>query len=288
MKRLIPIVGLSLVFLLSGCQVEDETEEPKAPQAPSNLRIEATGADSDSIKLSWDASPTEDIGGYVITLDEHNTEVELGRDTVTSFTHKPTALGTYRVRAYKEFAVSPYEMQSGAISASTELVIRENQGPVWQFDAPSDIGFSAYGWDEETGIGRLYSFSSSDPDNRPFIDFWMDTLTPAKGTDKIFSPRDFGDVWVEARETWFYTTTEAGEYGFDNVTTAPGPGVWYNFAELTTDRVYILDLYTGHYVKILVTDRKIDGFHNFTFKYGFQPVKEFRRLGDDDPVVAKR
>ena len=247
-------------------EIKTETLQP-----PANLRIETAGADSLSINLSWIASPTEDIDGYIIRLGA----LELGRVTGTSLTHTPASLGIYRVSAYRG------NEESGEISASTELVIRENQGPVWWFDAPSDTGYSAYGWDE-TGSGTLYRFSSSDPDNRPFIDFWMDTLTPVKGTDKIFSPRDFGGAWVDARETWFYTTGNTGEAGFVNTKIAPGAGHWFNYAEITAiGRVYILHLTTGHYVKILVTDRKIEGHHNFTFKYGFQPVKGFRRLGDD-------
>jgi len=265
MKRLIPIIGIPLVLLIFGC--EEELKE--ALQSPSNLQIEVTGTDNLSIKLTWDASPTTDIDGYVIKLND----VVLDRVTGTQFTHtNPTELGVYRVGAYRG------DEESDAIQASTELVIRENQGPIWWFDAPSDTGCSAYGWDED-GIGSTYSFVGANKDS---IDFYMDSVDVGKGTDKIISPDSYPG-WSDAHETQFHTTGYTGAVGFTNTKIAPefGIGQYYNYAEITeTGRVYILYLENGHYVKLLVTGRKIEGHHNFSFKYGFQPVAGFRRLGD--------
>lgn len=264
MKKLIPIICIPFVILIIGCELEPE----EALQAPSNLQIEVAGTDNLSIKLTWDASPTTDIDGYVIRLND----VALDRVTGTQFTHSnPTELGVYRVRAYRG------DNESDAIQVSTELVIRENQGPIWWFDAPSDTGHSAYGWDEN-GIGDTYSFLGA---NKAYIDFYMDSVSVGKGTDKIISPDSYPG-WSDAHETRFHTTGNTGEAGFTNTKIAPafGVGQYYNYAELTeTGRVYILYLENGHYTKLLVTSRKIEGHHNFTFKYGFQPVAGFGRVG---------
>ncbi len=261
MKRFLPFLVVALVFLMIGCEGEPE----EALQAPSNLQIEVTGTDNLSVKLSWTASPTADIDGYVIKLDD----IELDRITGIEYTHtNPTKLGIYRVRAYRD------DDESGAINASTELITDDEQGPVWWFNAP---GHSAYGWDEN-GVGSTYSFVVA---NKEFIDFWMDSVSAVKGTDKIISP----DVWwSDADSTLFHTSTNTGETGFTNTKTAPefGIGAYANYAEITAEgKVYILYLEGGYYVKMLVTGRETTGHHNFTFKYGFQPVAEFRRLGDN-------
>ncbi len=266
MKKLIPFLLTPICLILSGGGCK--TEPVEALQAPSNLQIEVAGNDSLSIKLTWDASPTSDIDGYVIRLND----VSIDNVTNTEYTHNnPTELGTYRVRAYRN------DDESNPIEASTELIIAANQGPVWWFDAPIDTGYSAYGWDEN-GAGNTYSMVVG---NKDLIDFYMDTVSVAKGTDKIISTDAW---WDDANETRFHTTALTGETGFTNTKIAPefGIGAYLNYAEITaTGSIYILYLENGYYLKMLVTSRKVNGHHNFIFKYGFQPVAGFRRLGDD-------
>ncbi|OYD14275.1 hypothetical protein CH333_08430 [candidate division WOR-3 bacterium JGI_Cruoil_03_44_89] len=266
MKRLMAIAVIPLILLIFGCDEEPE----EVLQAPTNLQIEVTGGDNLSIKLTWNASPTTNIDGYVVRLND----VTLDRVTGTQFTHNnPTSLGVYRVRAYRG------DDESDAIQVSTELIVRENQGPVWWFDAPSDTGYSAYGWNAD-GIGNTYSMVGANKDS---IDFYMDSVGVGKGTDKIISPDSYPG-WGDAHETRFNTTGNTGVDGFTNTKIAPefGVGAYSNYAEITeTGKVYILYLESGHYVKLLVTGRKVSGNHNFTFKYGFQPIAGFRRLGND-------
>lgn len=266
MKRLIPLLFMPFLLVLFGGNCETEPEE--AIQPPSNLVIEVTGTDNLSIKLTWDASPTANIDGYKVIFEG----VVLDNVTNAQFIHDhPTELGDYRVKAYKG------DRESSSITGSTELIIADNQGPVWWFDAPTDTGYSAYGWDED-GTGSLYSFVVANKDS---IDFYMDSVSVAKGTDKMISPDAW---WDDAHATWFNTTSNTGDVGFTNTAIAPefGVGAYYNYAELTaTGIVYILYLDSDHYLKLLVKSRKVNGHHNFVFKYGFQPIAGFRRIGND-------
>ena len=269
MKRFIPIMFVPIVFILLGGSCESEPEE--ALQPASNLQIEVTGNDSLSIKLKWDASPTSNIDGYVIRLND----VSLDNVTNIEYTHNnPTELGIYRVRAFRD------DEESSAIQASTGLITATNQGPVWEFNAP--VGYpSGFGWDEDGG-GNTYSMVLTAKDS---IDLWMGEVEPWKGVYAIVSPDAYpSSNWEDAHSTWFYVP---GATNIDAVKIAPlqGGGEYDNYSELITNQVCVLLLQSGNFIKLKVTERDFADIQGtdylyFKFEYKFQPVAGFRRLGD--------
>jgi hypothetical protein len=262
MKRLLPLLGISLLAIFFGCEKEENPVEPTQLAPPTNLTIEVAGADSLSLTLSWTAS-TDSVKGYIIGFKGETID-STGADTLT-YTHTPSSLGEYTVRAYKG------NTKSEPISELTTLVEADDQGPVWWFAAPSDTGSSGYGWGED-GTGTCHNFRN---ENKPYIDFYMDTVEVVKGSDKMISP-DAYPGWSDAHETWFYMHTAS----YDNIDRAPHPDSvnYYNYAEIALNGTYILELQSGNYLKMEVTHRKIEGHHNFVFKYGFQKIPGFRRL----------
>ncbi|MFQ5906685.1 MAG: hypothetical protein ACE5JA_08935 [bacterium] len=87
------------------------------------------------------------------------------------------------------------------------------------------------------------------------------------------SPADtFGGTWHSTGLAYNVSWTYAG------VTVAPQSG-YLNFQTPVVNGVYVLWLAaSGHYVKLEVTEHDTVN-HSIRFKFGFQTVGGFRRLG---------
>jgi hypothetical protein len=239
-----------LLFASQGCK----STEVVVIENPTGLTIIVAGADSLSITLSWTESPTDDIDGYVIYLDG---AIE---DTTTneSITLTPTSLGEYYVRAYKG---SDFSDPSNAVS--TEIVESTNQGPIFDLDAPSSVGPSGYGWMDD-GSGNEYAVVAA---NQESVDVYIDE------DFDIASPSRIGGGWnvtpIAFDIAWDY----------DTFTEAPNTG-YVDWEDIVDGGTYVLYVDDAYYVKIEITEvGNAQGFDYIEFRYGFQPIAGYRRLG---------
>jgi hypothetical protein len=247
--RLVALLSvLALVLLIVGCG-EDEPTGPGTVAAPTNLTIEVAGSDSLSVRLSWSAS-SGTVDGYIISFAGNVI------DTTTDLFYQdtPTALGTYSVKAYQGTS------SSSAVEISTALHEEAGEGPVYYLPSSNPSG---YGWDN-VGNGTVYSAVNA---NRDLIDFVVDIF------DDLRSPSDtFGSLW--------HTTGIAHDvaWTYSGMTVAPLSG--YLTAQTPmTGGVYVLWLSAvNRYVKLEITEYN-SGSHYITFRFGFQAIAGFRRLG---------
>lgn len=226
-----------------------ETSAPPPP--PRNLRVKAAGADSLSLVLSWDP-PGQMVDGYIVyfmgdVLDTVDTNC---------YVDTPTALGSYSVRAYRKPNVS------AAVGTTSALHEQTGQGPIyWMEDLdPSHPG--GYGWDS-TGTGTVYRVTST---NRHYIDFVLDA------SDDLRSPADtFGIGWhstgIAYDSSWTYAS----------LTVAPASGYLGEQAAVLNG-VYALRIESGYYLKLQITTYDVLN-HSIIFKFAFQRISGFRRLG---------
>jgi hypothetical protein len=239
------------IFLVQGCSKEDDIV---VIASPTGLTIVVAGADSLSIHLDWTASTTADIDGYVIYF---NGTVE-DTTTNTSITMIPNELGEYYIRAYKD---SDYSDPSNTVT--TELVESSNQGPLYDFDAPSAVGPSGYGWLAD-GSGSEYSMITA---NQESVDVYVDS------DFDLASPSREGSGWK--------VTPIAFDIGwdYDNLDVAPITG-YVDWEDIVDGGTYVLYVNDTYYVKIEITEvGTSQGFDYIRFRYGFQSVAGFRRMG---------
>ena len=150
--KLSSILFISL-FLFPGCGKKTGTgggggngSGGTAPNPPTNLTITAAGSDSLSLKLNWNASTTSGIEKYLVCFNSSN----IAEVTTTSYTYKPSALGDYKIAAYKDGKTSSFSN-----IVSTQLVKDSAQGPIHISKDPR-----GYGWDS-TGSGEIDSIGNS-------------------------------------------------------------------------------------------------------------------------------
>ncbi|MDD2890725.1 MAG: hypothetical protein PHE49_08825 [bacterium] len=255
------LLCIGLVVGLSGCG-KNNPGDPDTVAAPTALTLAVAGADSLSLKLTWTAS-TDTADGYIVYL---NDEV---LDTVTAceYTHQPTELGNYEVKAYIGGTISD------AVEASSSLETATPGSKVYWMAAATAVGNSGYGW-STVGSGADYSMSSGTAaTEKAMTDFYVDSASVAKGTDKIISPDNYYSTW---NATWFYNFS--GNV-YDTLSVAPGWSQWKNYSEVTAvNNTIVLYVKDSHYVKIQITASNSTGDHYIELKYGFQKIAGFRRL----------
>jgi hypothetical protein len=227
----------------------DETSAP--PPSPRNLRMEAAGADSLSLRLSWDP-PGQIVDGYIVFF--------LGNvlDTVDTnyYEHRPATLGPYLVKAYRRPNVS------AAVETTSALYEQANQGPLYWMQDPDPAHRSGYGWDS-TGSGTVYLVTTS---NRFYIDFVLDA------SEDLRSPADsFGMLWHSTRIAYDSSWTYAG------LTSTPDSGYGPEQRAILNG-VYALNIESGYYLKLEITAYDVSS-HSIIFRYGFQRIAGFRRVG---------
>lgn len=256
MKKLLTFLGIFLiagVVYFYGC--EEELTDPLV--GPTGLGVTATGSDSLSLKLTWDASITEDIDGYIAYFD--NTPFDTVTATTTSCNHTPASLGDYHVTAYRD------DDEEASNTVSTKLEEHSNEGPV--YIVPSPLGPSGYGW-ASNGTGATYSLGTvGNRENIDKVDFVFDSDTTL--TDPNTFDTDFEhETGIAYNDTWTY----------GNLTEAPATG-YITYKEVVDGGTYVLWVHGKYYVKMEVTLGTEGGWSKTTFKYGFQKIPGFRRLG---------
>jgi len=250
---LLAVVGL--LVLIVGCGEDEPTGPGPTVSAPTNLTITVVPADSLSVQLSWTApvvAGPADIDGYIVSFKGNVVDTV----TTTTFQHTPTSLGTYSVKAYKG------DDESSAIEASTALHEETGEGPIYWMQDPDPGHPSCFGWDN-TGNGSTYPWDSQYIDN---IDLVLDA------DEDLRSPSDtFGGLW--------HTTGIAydGGWTYATMTVAPLSG-YFTFQNIFDGGVYVLYLETGNHLKLEITSYN-PGTHSIIFKFGYQTVAGFRRLG---------
>ena len=253
MMRIAALLAVAgLLVLVVGCGEEDPTGPGPTIPAPTNLTVQVGGTDT-SIRLNWTAPTTaQDIDGYIISLAGN----VLDTVTATTYEHIPTSLGTYSVKSYKG------SDHSSAIQVSTALHEETNEGPMYWLGDSDPLHPSGYGW-EADGNGSLYS---ANPGNINYIDMVLDIDIALR------SPADtFGGAW---HDTGFRSEVN---WTYENMVLAPDGG--YIVKEPAgINYVYVLLLESGNYLKLQVLT--YDGTAgSITFKFGYQTVVGFRRLG---------
>ncbi|MCD6417704.1 hypothetical protein J7M00_02845 [bacterium] len=257
-KRIIlaTLIAVFTIVFIIGCG-EDTTS---SIEPPSSLQL--TGATNETdLVLTWSPSPTEDIDGYRIYLgttllaDEEDLT-----PTTTTWTHiAPTTVGEYKVVAVRDDEESP------AATASTEPY--EDTGELYDFDTPSDQGYSGWGWNWTTGVGAFYSFST---DNASEIDMYYDSDNTLTSAD--YYSEDFPNT------TGFIVLTNT----YDNVGNVPTEG-YANSAPVGEGQVYAIVIMKDHtdewhYAKLRIDSYSASPYDRITFTYAYQTVKNFSLL----------
>ncbi len=256
MKKLLTFLGIfSLAVFFFGC--EEEPTDPDTLAPPTNLTLAVAGSDSLSLKLSWDAS-TDTVDGYLVYFEGDVIDTVAATKSLT-YTDTPTALGEYKIKAYKGSKLSD------PVTESSELEEDTNQGEVyWTGDTNPDHP-SGYGWVSD-GTGKAYSLTSGKGwTNTDKVDFVLDYYDK-KSTLMIRSPDDYNTAFdhttgVAHNISWTYDIAEA-------------PVGYGNYEDVVDGGTYVLWVHGKYYVKMKVTATATD----ITFKYGFQKIAGFRRL----------
>lgn len=255
MRIVTPLAIVGLVLLIAGCGEEEPTGPGPTVSAPTDLTITVVPADSLSVQLSWTApvvAGPADIDGYIVSFAGN----VLDTVTTTFFQHTPTSLGTYSVKAYKG------SDESSAIQKSTALHEETGEGPIFYMDDQDPDHPSGYGWDA-SGNGQTYSVA--DPANSQFVDLILDEF------DNLRSPLD------RKGAGWHLTHILVTDSTYANMKVAP-TGPYYNLRPAQEGDVYVLQIQSGHYLKLEITTWDA-GAHSMRFSFGFQTVAGFRRLG---------
>ncbi len=151
------VVGL-LIF--AGCPEPITNIEP-----PASISISADNTGTRVI-LTWEASPTEDIDGYIIYFKPLNgsfSPIDTVAATETQYEVDPNGVsGDYHITAYK---------------GDTESDPTNDVSTIPYHTAPTDLyelngsGSSGYGWDRTSGQGNTYPMSQAS--SADFVDFYL-------------------------------------------------------------------------------------------------------------------
>ena len=259
MKKLLTFLGIfSLAVFFFGCEEEPTDLDTLAP--PTNLALAVAGSDSLSLELSWDAS-TDTVDGYLVYFEGDVI------DTVTAITYTdtPTALGEYKIKAYKGSKLSD------PVTESSELVEDINQGEVYWTGDSDPAHPSGYGWASD-GTGSTYCLTTGKGwTNTDKVDFVLDYYDK-KSTLIIFNPHDSGSG--DGFNSAFNHTTGVAHDISWTYDIAEAPVGYGNFKDVVDGGTYVLWVHGKYYVKMTVTATATD----ITFKYGFQKIAGFRRL----------
>jgi len=250
MKKLL-ILGLFIILLaFIGCESEIAIE------APSNLTVKVTGADSLGLAFSWDPSPTSGIDGYRLYWDEDDSLMWEGTQTTCALTNPP--IGTFYVTAYK----GTKSESDPSNEINTAPVTGTNQGPIYYISDTSPDHPSAYYWNED-GTGSTVALS--DTANKYKADMYLDA------EDCLASPSILGSNY---HTTGFKESSST----FDALETADLTGYTNATTVVSANKVYVLWLTdTKQYVKIEISNYNATT-HSITFRYALQKIPGYRRF----------
>ncbi len=164
MKKYTRFVAILMVVagvaFFAGCPAPVTNIEP-----PASLSISADNTGT-RVVLTWEASPTEDIDGYIVYFKPINgtfAPIDTLEATETQYEVDPQGTaGEYHVTAYKGDNESDPTDNVSTIPYHTAAV------EVYELNG---AGSSGYGWDRTTGSGSAYPMSqASSADN---VDFYI-------------------------------------------------------------------------------------------------------------------
>ena len=232
------------LLVLAGCGANG--------RAPSNLRLEA-GTDS-TVKVIWsvpvDATPDRYLV-YFRAVGETSYSL-VAETTANLWTHNPNgATGWYRVEA--QFGTETFAASTtpGTVPVWTDTVaLAELNGP----------GSSGFGWDRQTGRGRVYSMT--DIRSVGSADLYVTDFKPAYLNQQPYSiaspdmgPSDPGNI--VPTDSWRVGTFTDSQPGENVLLPSSSPTSYFNYTDILNTPCSI-GCYTAdnHYalVKVISVD----------------------------------
>ncbi len=222
------VVGITFMF---GCPPPVTEVEP-----PSGLTVSADNTGS-RVVLTWQASPTEDIDGYIIYFKAVGakadyTPIDTLEATETSYEVDPNGVsGYYHVTAYKGDTESdPTEDVSTVPHYTGSVTVYELNGS----------GPSGYGWDRNTGAGAAYPMSQAT--SASSVDFYITNFAAGVSATPYYitSP----DVSQQCADSTIVPSADWRANGIKSISpeeansTLPAAGTYVSYEELVGDSYY--------------------------------------------------
>ena len=250
MRRLLGLaITMVALVALTGCEGEEALDSPDV-----TYTVLDEGA---TLRLEW--LEITDADGYYIYAD--GAVIDTIDDPATTIYDAVTPAKLYEVTAYAG------EDESAADEIDCAPVVTASLD-VWDTDEPAPNP-SGFGFNSS---GTAVSYVLSDPDNWPFIDYYIH----GGATTEFYSPHHGGyndEVNV---------TKNSGSTDFDAVTIADAPGGYLSITAVVSGAVYYFwidptdngwDDATDNFGKIKV--EAIDG-NKVTMKLAYQPIAGLR------------
>lgn len=237
------ILGLLFIIALPGCS-EDEVLKPEEFAPPSNPK--ALSRDG-SVTVSWTASPSVGLSsfiGYRIVVTVAGTQTTVDSSQVGKNITNYTSSNLVNGQSYK-FAIRSVK-DNGDFSQAIEITWgptrRFTPARIYEYDSPNPSGL-------QFSTGSTFAFKSSNPDNRPHIDLWIDGR--ANTTPLLKSPTD-QTMTTGWRTTLFIETSATG---MDQQVDIPPISSFRSTPGLTItpNKVYLAKTQDNNYVRFTVS-----------------------------------
>ncbi len=237
------VLGILFIIAIPGCS-EDEVLKPEEFAPPSNPKaLSRDGA----VTVSWTASPSAGLSsfiGYRIVVTVAGTQTTVDSAQVGKNITNYTASNLVNGQSYK-FAIRSVK-DNGDVSQAIEIIWgptrRFTPARIYEYDSqnPSGLQFST---------GSTFAFRSSNPDNRPNIDLWIDGRNNT--TPLLKSPTD-QNISTGWRTTLFVETAVTG---MDQQVDVPPISSFRSTPGLiiTPNKVYFAKTQDNNYVRFTVS-----------------------------------
>ena len=280
------LIGVILSFLALDCKSNSTEPVPVTELAPpTNIKIvvDATDIGGGSFaSINWDQSSDEglsDFSGYVILTDSVDANGNSMGRYDSGFVSKNDAqlynvLSLVRGERYKSMV---YSTTGSKNSQSAESIIYSGvylgEGLIDEFSTSSSTK-SAYGWDQSTGLGIQYDYTSA---NSGVIDLEMRS---AAGQLTFYSPDAVPSSPISNPRTTKFSLVGTGEGDFNKPLSSYSDLTEPSSLSIgvTKDNVYLLKTQDSIYVKLWI--RIVSGatYQTATFRYKLQPVQNLKVL----------
>ncbi len=238
------VLGLLFIIALPGCS-EDEVLKPEEFAPPSNPK--ALSRDG-GVTVSWTASPSVGLSSFiayriVVTLAGTQTTVDSAQvgKNITNYTASNLVNG----QGYK-FAIRSVK-DNGDVSQAIEITWGPTRrfttaARIYEYDSPNPSGL-------QFSTNSTFAFRSANPDNRPYIDLWIDGRS--NSTPLLKSPTDqlISTGW---RTTLFVETSATG---MDQQVDVPPISSFRSTPGLTItpNKVYFAKTQDNNYIRFTVS-----------------------------------
>jgi len=237
------MISLTLLLSFSGCNKKEDVIAPEELAPPSNLKaLSRDGA----VTIYWNHSSSQGADffvGYQIKVKLGSTPIDsvvVGKNT-TSYTKEGLTNGQsyfFEVRSVND---------DGDVSTPVTITWgptrRFTGARIYEFDSPQPSGL-------QFSTGSVFSYSSSSPDNRSFIDLWIDGRNG--GTPLLKSPDDEDFPSSGWRRTLLVETTASD---MNTQVDVPPISAFRSTPGLTIvpNKVYFARTADGNYVRFQVS-----------------------------------